>query len=156
MDTPGTLADEDKLAHAINLRMALIEKPLSRIFLFLKFERHGAMNKNLAEQLFALQEWNYLITVIVTHWDNDVSPKNKAEYEMTKRKLMENNDIVNSFIFIGIKANPESACNAIYQSMCIYLPTQLNISDQTFLQRFDLYENIGKAVNLQIQNFRET
>ena len=130
MDTPGTLADEDKLAHAINLRMALIERPLSRIFLFIKFERHGAMVKNLEEQLFFLQEWKFLITVIVTHWDKEVFPANIAEYEMVKKKLMDNNDIVNSFIFIGIKANPISACNAIYQSLCIYLPTQLEISDQ--------------------------
>jgi len=114
MDTPGTLADEDKLTHAINLRMALIERPLSRIFLFIKFERHGAMVKNLEEQLFFLHEWKFLITVIVTHWDREDSPANKAEYEMTKKKLIEKNDIVDSFIFIGIKANPLSACNAIY------------------------------------------
>jgi len=147
MDTPGTLADEDKLAHAINLRMALIERPLSRIFLFIKFERHGAMIKNLAEQLFFLQKWKDLITVVVTHWDREVTNANKAEYEMTKKKLLEKNDIVDSFIFIGIKANPESACKAIYQSLCIYLPTQLEISDQFFQYRFDLYENLGKAVN---------
>jgi len=49
MDTPGTSAYEEKLNHAINLRMALIEKPLSRIFISLKFERHGRMNKDLAD-----------------------------------------------------------------------------------------------------------
>ena len=84
MDTPGTSADEDKLAHAINLRMALIERPLSRIFLFIKFDRHGPMMKNLSEQLFLLQEWKNLITVIVTYWDKEISPDNKNEYEMAK------------------------------------------------------------------------
>jgi len=123
MDTPGTSADEEKLNHAINLRMALIEKPLSRIFLSLKFERHGAMKKNLAEQLFPLQEWKDLITVVVTHWDREINSENKTEYENTKKKLMESNDIVDSFIFIGKGANPKSACKAVYQSLCIYPPT---------------------------------
>jgi len=130
MDTPGTLPEDDKLVHAIGLRMALIEKPLSRIFLFLKFERYGAMTKNLSEQLYFLQEWKNQITVIVTHWDRDVSFKNQNEYEMAKKILLEKNDIVDSFIFIGIKANPQSACNAIYQSLCIYLPIQIEIPDQ--------------------------
>lgn len=53
--------------------MALIEKPLSRIFLFLKFERYGAMIKNLEEQLLALKEWKILITIVVTFWDRDIT-----------------------------------------------------------------------------------
>jgi len=59
----------------------------------------------------------------VTHWDRENNSKNKTEYETAKKILMESNDIVDSFIFIGKGSNPKSACKAIYQSLCISPPT---------------------------------
>lgn len=69
---------------------------------------------------------------------------------------METNDISDSFIFIGKGTTPESACKAIYQSLCISQPTQLEITEKDFQYKFDLYENLSKYTNQYIQTFKET
>jgi len=43
LDTPGIGALSDKMAHGLNIRSALIEGPLNRILLLVRFERTEIM-----------------------------------------------------------------------------------------------------------------
>ncbi|EAS06486.1 signal recognition particle receptor beta subunit (macronuclear) [Tetrahymena thermophila SB210] len=155
IDTPGTQAEENKLNHALGIRSALIEGPINRIFLLVKFERVGAMQKNISELLFTLSEWKNLITIVITHWDKEDTEFNRQTFLQAKKNIQENDsDLQDSFIFVGKDSNPSHLCQAIYLSLCQNYPVKLEIDLTKFKYKFDIYNNITKYIMKQKEIFK--
>ncbi|KAL4482929.1 hypothetical protein ABPG74_018955 [Tetrahymena malaccensis] len=144
IDTPGTSAEEDKIGHALCLHSALIEGPINRIFLLVQHQkRFGALQKNLQEQMKLLFEWRHLITVVISHWDREVTEENIKLFEDTKNYLIKNvPSLPNSFIFVGQDSDPEELCDAVYKSLCQNAPVQIKIDEKQFRYNFDLFKNM--------------
>ncbi|KAL4429653.1 hypothetical protein ABPG74_017062 [Tetrahymena malaccensis] len=155
LDTPGTQAEQDKLLHALALRSALIEGSINRIFLLVKFDRIGAMLKNMQEQLFALSKWANIITIVVTHWDKNDNYQNRKVFNESIQRILENGfDLENSFIFVGEQSDPQQLCQAVYRSLNQNDAINLEIGFKQFKFKFDIYENISKYILEQKELFK--
>ncbi|KAL4429652.1 hypothetical protein ABPG74_017061 [Tetrahymena malaccensis] len=155
LDTLGTCDENLKTMNALNLKLASIEGPVNRIFLLIKYERLGPMQKKFSEQMFYLQnDWKNLITIVITHWDREDTPENRNNYEEIKARLTDNDCSQQyPFIFIGKGSNKQQLCEAFYNNMCQNDPVHLQID--CFQIQLSLNENKKVFINQQKEEFKQ-
>jgi GTPase Era involved in 16S rRNA processing len=91
-DTPGFQSVENKLNHAVNIICALHHRPISRLFILIKYEcRLDRMYNNVIDIVKSFNKLRSSMALIVTAWDESDGSEDLnmriAEYFTEKLKI---------------------------------------------------------------------
>ena len=123
-DTPGYMSCDNKLDHAVNIVCAMHYRPVSRIFILVKFDsRIDNMYRDIKDIVAPLLSYRNLLTILVTAWDiSDQSDQTKLEIRNRFSKMLN----VQSIYFVALETNGEELKRivraAITNAMTIDIP----------------------------------
>ncbi|CAD8176756.1 unnamed protein product [Paramecium pentaurelia] len=136
IDTPGLGTQQKKINHAVGIWNAMQEKPLNKIIIILKFELLFLMVKQLLKQIIILRRYRNMVIVAVTHFDQckqQQIDKQNIQNEMKKFGIQ-------NVLFFQLYDSGQSICNQINQYLMNSIPIQIEITQEEFLNYFDLLD----------------
>ncbi|CAD8097347.1 unnamed protein product [Paramecium sonneborni] len=150
VDTPGFEALEDKLLHAAGVIAALAQGDVNRILIVVKCERTDIMINNLKKIIAPIQRYQDLITIIVSHWDQQqqsIIEKYKILEYQQKQELQAKEQIesamqkhfkVCSFIYTTKNNEPKYITQLITDIILKSRFAQIKLLESEIYSQFDL------------------
>ena len=129
----GYLSFDNKLDHAVNILFALRNRPVSRIFILVKFSsRIDNMIRDVKDIVSPLFEYHNLLTVLVTAWDTYDRTQETAD-EIRNRFSQFN---IKSIFFVGLETSGEAMKSSL-EAMCTN-PVRIDVPDNKIHKYFDI------------------
>lgn len=149
IDTPGTDSRIDTLKHAILLREALSASPINTVFVVIKydtrFDRMVQAFMNQPTELFRNK-----IVVMISHMDQSENPEH-AFKEICATFDDFGLEIAN-IIFFSNKNSVSLIAILMYECMSLMTCEKLQISDEEFHLKFNLFQGFKGQMNRHLKN----
>jgi len=129
VDTPGYLALEDKITHAVNILLALRFRRVSRIFVLCKCDaRIENVVRDLDSIIKPMLDFRDVVTIIVTSWDqfeqlNDGSTADDKKNRF--KQVFKGRFRVESVLFVGLNTTVKALESSM---MSCFVKERLNIN----------------------------
>ena len=133
-DTPGYQSIDDKLDHAVNIVCALQYRPVSRVFILVKFNsRIESMYRDVKDIVASLLEYVSVLTILVTAWDtSDRSDQTENEIKNQFSDLFK----IQSLFFVGIETSADDLKEVVKSTFTI--PETICVPSQKIHKYFDI------------------
>jgi GTPase Era involved in 16S rRNA processing len=139
VDTPGINSQVDAFKHAFLLKEALTGTPINAIFFVIKYDaRFDNMLLDYAKLLSQVEKYSYKIVAMFSHMDQSKNPKDDDK-EIVEL-FSEEYSGFSKFIFYSEKDDPSKIADNMHSYASDMPKETLQISDEKFNLRFNIYE----------------
>lgn len=149
IDTPGTDSKIDTLKHAILLREALSASPINTVFQVInydtRFDRMVQVFMNQPTELFRKK-----IVVMISHMDQSENPED--EFREICETFDDYDPEIANFIFFSKSSPPGLIAILMYECMSFMTSEKLQISDEEFYLKFNLFQGFKGEMNRYLKN----
>lgn len=133
-DTPGYMSIDNKLDHAVNIVCALHYRPVSRIFILVKFNsRIDNMFRDVKEIVAPLMSLFGILTILVTAWDTSDGTELIANEIRSKFLKLSR---IQSIFFVGKETSGEEL-KAIFAAT-FTIPFTIQVPHNQIYKYFDI------------------
>ncbi|CAF2189719.1 unnamed protein product [Rotaria magnacalcarata] len=139
IDTPGTNSSSETYKHAILLRADLTATKINTIFIIIEY--HCRFD-NMIDNYYEVEQlvYNYVnkVVVLISHWDQSKNSQNN--YEEICKKFQNEYPTLNNLIFYSERSSKAELANLIYGCVSNMEKDKLEIKDEQFFLKFNVYQ----------------